>query len=83
MIEEVEERRLRVDKAKSGRIAEEVARMIGRVDVLLAVLRLQVADNSWLADGDKERFRRNMEGLKTDLEWVRKQHDVKEGEVER
>jgi len=83
MLEKVEETRLRVDKAKSGRIAEEVARMIGRVDVLLAVLRLQVADNSWLADGDKERFRRNMEGLKTDLEWVRKQHDVKEGEVER
>ena len=76
MIEEVEERRLRVDKAKSGRIAEEVARMIGTVDVLLAVLRLQVADNSWLADGDKERFRRNMEGLKTDLVWVRKQHEV-------
>ena len=83
MLEKVEERRLKVENAKSGRIAEEVARMIGRVDVLLAVLRLQVADNSWLADGDKERFRRNMEGLKTDLEWVRKQHDVKEGEVER
>ena len=76
MIEEVEKRRLRVDKAKSGRIAEEVARMIGRVDILLAVLQLQVADNSWLADGDKERFRRNMEGLKTDLVWVRKQHEV-------
>jgi len=65
-----------VENAKSGRIAEEVARMIGRVDILLAVLQLQVADNSWLADGDKERFRRNMEGLKTDLEWVRKQHEV-------
>ena len=76
MIEEVEERIRKVENAKSGRIAEEVARMIGRVDILLAVLQLQVADNSWLADGDKERFRRNMEGLKTDLVWVRKQHEV-------
>ena len=76
MIEDVEKRRLRVDKAKSGRIAEEVARMIGRVDILLAVLQLQVSDNSWLADGDKERFRRALEAQKTDLEWVRKQYEV-------
>ena len=76
MIEDVEKRRLRVDKAKSGRIAEEVARMEGRVDILLAVLQLQATDESWLASGDKERFRRALEDQKTDLEWVRKQHEV-------
>ena len=76
MIDEVEERIRKVDRAKSDWIAQEVRRMIGRVDILLAVLQLQATDDSWLADGDKERFRRNMEGLKTDLVWVRKQHEV-------
>ena len=76
MIDEVEERIRKVDRAKSDWIAQEVRRMIGRVDTLLAVLQLQAADESWLASGDKERFRRALEDQKTDLEWVRKQHEV-------
>ena len=76
MIEEVEERIRKVDRAKSEWIAQEVRRMIGRVDTLLAVLQLQATDDSWLGDGDKERFRRALEAQKTDLEWVRKQHEV-------
>jgi len=76
MIEEVEEKIRKVDRAKSDWIAQEVRRMIGRVDILLAVLQLQATDESWLASGDKERFRRALEAQKTDLEWVRKQHEV-------
>ena len=65
-----------MENAKSGRIAEEVARMMRRIETILAVAHLQATDESWLADGNGERFRRALEAQKTDLEWVRKQHEA-------